>query len=370
MAQKIQVGVIGCGAISGAYLGMATNFPNVKIAACADMNLEVAQKKAAEFNVPRACGVDEIFADDSIQIILNLTIPAAHLPIAIRAIEAGKHTYAEKPLGIDRAEGLKLVELAKKKNLRVGCAPDTFMGAGIQTARKLIDDGAIGRPVGFTAFNMGRGHESWHASPEFYYAPGGGPMFDMGPYYLTALLQLLGPIKRVSGVASIAIADRTITSQPKFGKKIEVTTPDHISGVIEFESGATGTIFTSFAVKFSEYNHKQPISIFGTDGTLYVPDPNSFDGEVFIQREGDKEPKLVEHTFVKGYGRSVGLADMAMAIQTGRPHRCSLEQAFTVLDAMQGFLDSSKTGQAVTMSTRYDRTAPMRADLPFGTLDA
>jgi predicted dehydrogenase len=208
---KVKVGVIGCGAISGAYLGMARNFPIVEIAAVSDLDMDRARAAAKQYQLPKACSVDELLADKSIQIVLNLTVPKAHVPVAMRAIEAGKHMYAEKPLGVDREEGRKLVETAKRANLRVGCAPDTFLGAGIQTARKLIDDGAIGRPVAFTAFMMCPGHESWHPSPEFYYEVGGGPMFDMGPYYLTALLNLLGPAKRLTGAASIAIPERTIT---------------------------------------------------------------------------------------------------------------------------------------------------------------
>src|SRR5437016_5239280 len=370
MAERVRVGVIGTGAISGAYLGMAKNFPIVEIAACADIDLEAAKKKAAEFAVPKVCSVDELLADRSLEIILNLTIPKAHVPVSLRAIESGKHTYLEKPLGIDREEGRRLLEAAKKKKLRVGCAPDTFLGAGIQSARKLIDEGAIGRPVAFTAFMMCPGHESWHPNPQFYYEAGGGPMFDMGPYYLTALLNLLGPAKRVMGMASIAIPDRVIGSEPFKGRKIRVETPDHIAGTIEFENGAMGTIIQSFATRFAGHNDtKQPITIFGTGGTMRVPDPNQFDGPISIRRNEDAEWKLAEHQFVTGYGRSVGLADMAYAIRSGRPHRCSAEQAFAVLDLMQAFLDSSGQGKEIKPSGRYERPAPMRPDMPFGTLD-
>jgi predicted dehydrogenase len=369
MPDKVRVGVIGTGAISGAYLGMAKNFPIVEMAACADMNLEAAKKKAEEFQIPRVCSVDELIAAPDIDVILNLTVPKAHVPIALRAIEAGKHTYAEKPLGIDRNEAKSMLDTAAKKKLRVGCAPDTFMGAGIQTARKVVEDGTIGKPVAFTAFMMGRGHEHWHPNPQFYYEKGGGPMFDMGPYYLTALLNLLGPVKRISGMAAIEIADRVITSEPKKGTKISVETPDHVCGLMEFENGVVGTIIQTFATRFSEFGGKQPITIFGTDGTLRVPDPNQFDGPVSIKLTDDKEWRDVEHTFVKGYGRSVGLADMAQAIQSGRKHRCSAEQAFAVLDLMAGFLDSSTSGKAYQPITKYERPSPMPAELPFGTLD-
>jgi predicted dehydrogenase len=368
-AEKVRVGVIGTGAISGAYLGMAKNFPIVEMAACADVNLEAARKKAEEFQIPRVCTVDELLADPSIEVVLNLTVPKAHVPVAMRAIEAGKHTYAEKPLGVDRAEAQRMLAEAKKKNLRVGCAPDTFLGAGIQTARRVIEDGTIGRPVAFTAFMMCPGHESWHPNPQFYYEVGGGPMFDMGPYYLTALLNLLGPVKRITGLAGIEIADRTITSEPKRGTKISVETPDHIVGSMEFENGAIGTIIQSFATRFCELGGKQPITIFGTEGTLKVPDPNGFDGPVHVRRIGDEEWREVPHQFVTGYGRSVGLADMAYAIRSGRPHRCSAEQAFAVLDLMAGFLDSSDGGKAYQPVAKYTKPAPMRGDLPFGTLD-
>jgi predicted dehydrogenase len=221
------------------------------------------------------------------------------------------------------------------------------------------------------------GHESWHPNPEFYYEPGGGPMFDMGPYYLTALLNLLGPVRWINGAASIAVPERTITHRnretggpgPKFGKKINVKTPDHICGTMEFANGVVGTIITTFATRFPPYEGAQPITIFGTEGTLRVPDPNQFDGPVHIRRNEDADWSEVPHAFVKGYGRAVGLADMAQAIRTGRAHRASGAQAFAVLDLMQGFLDSAKSGKAFRPGVKYVRPKAMPADLPFGTLD-
>lgn len=369
MAEPVRVGVIGCGAISGAYLGMSQKFPNVQIVACADLNLDAARAKAAEFGIPKVCAVDDVLADRSIEVVLNLTVPKAHVPVALAALEAGKHTYAEKPLAVTREQGRKVLDLAERKNLLVGCAPDTFMGAGIQTARKVIDDGRIGRPVAFTAFMMCPGHESWHPSPEFYYEPGGGPMFDMGPYYLTALLNLLGPMKRVSGATSIAIPERTIGSGPKKGKKVNVQTPDHVCGTIEFEQGAAGTIVTSFATRFATYDGKDPITIYGTEGTLQVPDPNGFGGPVKLRRTNDPEWQEVPHIFAHEYGRSVGLADMAVAIRTGRPMRASGAQAMAVLDVMQGFLESAESGRAYSPVTKYQRPAPMPVGVPFGVLD-
>ncbi len=367
MTSPVKVGVIGCGNISGQYFSHAPKFPILEVVACADLNTEAAKAQAEKFGIPQVLSVDELLAHPDIEIVLNLTIPQAHVPIALQAIANGKHTYAEKPLGLDRADAKTLLEAAAARNLRVGCAPDTFLGAGIQTTRKAIDDGLIGKPVAFTAFMMCRGHESWHPSPEFYYAPGGGPMFDMGPYYLTALLNLLGPIKRLTGAASIAIPERTITSQPKHGQKMTVTTPDHIAGTLEFAGGAVGTIITSFATHHAQYDAEFPITVYGTDGTLKAPDPNGFDGRVQINTGGGWED--IPFAFPTGYGRMVGVADMAQAIRSGRPHRASAAQAYTVLDAMQGFLDSSRTGQAYTPTLPYERPAPMPADLPFGILD-
>ncbi len=369
MSEKVQVGLIGCGAISGAYLKYAQYFPILQVAACADLNMDAARYRATEFGVPKVCSVEELFKDDEIDIVLNLTIPKAHVPVSLAAIRAGKHVYCEKPLGVNRAEGKKVIDAARKKSVRVGCAPDTFMGAGIQTARKLIDDGAIGRPIAFTAFMMGPGHESWHPNPQFYYDVGGGPMLDMGPYYLTALLNLLGPVKRITGAASIAIPNRTVTSPPKFGTKIKVHTPDHICGTMEFVSGAVGTIITSFATRFPSYDGKQPITIYGTDATIRVPDPNQFDGPVHIRKKEDPDWIAVSHAFPVNYGRALGLADMAQAIRSKRKHRASGDLGFAVLDLMQGFLDSSKSGKAYKPVAKFARTDPMRADLPFGQLD-
>lgn len=358
--KPVRIGIIGCGAISGAYLQHARLFPILEIAACADINLDAAQKKAAEFGIAKACTVDELLADSSIEIVLNLTIPKAHAPVAMQAIAAGKHMYAEKPLGVSRSEAERIIQAAAAKNLLVGCAPDTFMGSGIQTARKVIDDGAIGKPVAFTAFMMCPGHESWHPNPEFYYEVGGGPMFDMGPYYLTALLNLLGPVQSISGAASIAIPQRTITAQgPKNGKKIDVQTPDHICGTMQFANGAIGTIITSFATRFPTYDGKQPITIYGTEGTLRVPDPNHFDGAVHIRRNSDGDWNEVAPATPTGYGRAVGLADMASALRTGRTFRANGQQAFAVVDLMQGFLESAKSGKCYKPVAVYEPTDAM-----------
>jgi predicted dehydrogenase len=369
MPEKVKVGLIGCGAISGAYLDHGKNFPILDFAACADMNRAAAEAKAQEYGIPRVLSVEELLADRSIELVLNLTVPKAHAPVALAAINAGKHTYAEKPLAITREDGRRIVDAAKSKGVLVGCAPDTFMGAGIQTARKVVDSGRIGRPVGFTAFMLCKGHEHWHPSPEFYYEVGGGPVFDMAPYYLTALMNLLGPVSRLTSQASIQIPERTITSQPKNGKKVKVETPDHVMGTMSFAGGAIGLLGMSFAVPFATHNGQQPISVFGTEGTVAVPDPNQFDGVVRMRRVDDADWHDVPHEFPTGYGRAVGLADMAYAIRTGRPFRASGEQALHVLDVMQGLLESSNDARAYDVKTPYQRPAPMPVGLPFGQLD-
>lgn len=361
MSQKIRVGVVGCGAISGRYFQTSRMFPLLEIAACADLDRAVAEKKAAEFDVKRVLSVEDLLADSSIDVILNLTVPKAHAPVTLAALDAGKHVYLEKPLAVTRQDGQAIMLRAKEKNLQVACAPDTFLGWGLQTARKAIDDGLIGKPVAFCAFMMCPGHEHWHPNPEFYYEKGGGPMLDMGPYYLTALLNCLGPVRRISGMAAVAIRERTISSMPKKGKKIAVETPDHVTGLIEFQQGAVGTIVTSFATRFAQYDGKNPITIFGTGGTLLLPDPNGFGGPVKLRRTDEADFTELPPLFKHPYERSVGLADMAAAILHGRPPRASGQQALAVLDLMLGFLDSSDSGNAYLPVVKYQRPAPLNS---------
>jgi predicted dehydrogenase len=363
--ERIRVGVVGCGAISGRYLQWGQNFPILEMAACADLNHAAAEKKAAEFNVPRVLEVDELLADKAIDIVLNLTVPKAHASISLAALEAGKHVYVEKPLAVTRDDGLEILRVAKKRKKLVGCAPDTFLGWGLQTARKAIDDGAIGKPVAFSAFMLCPGHEHWHPNPEFYYEVGGGPMLDMGPYYLTALLSCLGPVRRVSGTASVAIPERMISSAPKKGKKIHVETPDHVVGSMEFEQGAVGTIVMSFATRFPQYDGKNPITIFGTEGTLLLPDPNGFVGPVKLRRNEDEAFRELPPVFDRQFERSVGLADMAWAIRKKRDARASGEQAMAVLDLMLGFLDSSAQGKHYSPAVKYERPKPLLAGGEF-----
>ncbi len=365
--QPVKIGIIGCGNISGIYFKAGKTFPILDIAACADLDLERAKAKAEEHGVPKACTVAELLADPEIRIVINLTIPNAHYSVCKAALEAGKHVHVEKPLSITREEGKTLLEIAQAKGLRVGAAPDTFLGGGLQTCRKLIEDGWIGEPVGATAFMLCHGHESWHPDPEFYYKAGGGPMFDMGPYYLTALVSLMGPIRRVTGSTRVTFPERTITSAPKYGAKVTVDTPTHIAGVMDFAGGAIGTILTSFDV----WAHQLPnIEIYGTEGSMRVPDPNGFGGPVLVRRMGAKD--WTEMPLTHGFAdnsRGIGVADMAYALQSGRPHRASGQLGYHVLEAMHGFHDASDSGTHYTMHSTVERPAPLPLGLPKDALD-
>ena len=356
------IGVIGCGNISSAYIKHSKQYENLYFKAFADLDQERALAKAEEYGDGAvACSVAELLADPEITIVLNITIPIAHYSVAKAALLAGKSVYNEKPLTISKAEGKELLEIAQAKGLRVGGAPDTFLGAGIQTCRKIIEDGLIGYPVGATAFMMGHGHESWHPDPEFYYQVGGGPMFDMGPYYLTALVNLLGPIGSVSGSTRISFPERTITSEKKFGKKVPVEVPTHVVGLLNFDNGAIGTVITSFDV----WAHHMPcIEIYGSKGSLVVPDPNTFEGEVLLCTEDAREwqaiPLLEERKFT---GRSLGLADMAYAIEYKREHRANGKLTYHVLEIMHAIHESANQDKIIPLApVMSGKPAPLFRD--------
>ena len=354
---KVKVGIIGCGNISDIYLKNCTQvFDNLEVVSCADLIHERAEQKAEEYNI-KACSVEELLSDPEIEIVINLTIPKAHAEVCLAALEAGKHVYVEKPLAITREDGKKILETAKEKGLLVGGAPDTFLGAGLQTCRKLIEDGWIGQPIGATAFMVNHGHESWHPDPEFYYKVGGGPMFDMGPYYLTALISLMGPIKRVTGSARITFPERLITSEPKYGTKISVDVPTHVAGIMDFESGAIGTILTSFDVWGSQLPR---IEVYGTTGSMIVPDPNTFGGPVLIKRAGDKD--WIEMPLSHGYAensRGLGVSDMARALREGGLHRANGDMLYHVLDVMHGFHDASNQGKHIELESTCKQPEPL-----------
>ncbi|MCX7846996.1 MAG: Gfo/Idh/MocA family oxidoreductase [bacterium] len=353
----LSIGVIGCGNISGIYCRRIKEFPVLSLAACADLDRAKAEARANEFNIPTVLSPDELLLNPSIDIILNLTTPQAHYTIARRALEAGKHVYNEKPLCVELHEAKTLLKLARKHRRLIACAPDTFLGAGLQTCRKLIDDGVIGTPVAATAFMMCHGHESWHPNPEFYYQHGGGPMLDMGPYYLTALVSLLGPVARVCGSASISFPTRTITSQPKAGTLITVETPTHIQAVLEFASGACATIITSFDV----WGARLPfIEIYGSLGTLSCPDPNTFGGPVklYVPGKYDWAEVPLIHGYAENY-RGLGLADLASAIRDKRPARANGDLALHVLEVMHAAINAGRLGKYIKIKSSCARPAPL-----------
>jgi predicted dehydrogenase len=358
--KKVGVGVIGCGVISGVYLKAAKGFPILDIRGLADMVPAAAEARAGEFGL-KAVSVDALLADPSIEIILNLTIPKAHVAVGLQVLEAGKHVYSEKPLGVAFKDGRKLIERAATKKLRVGSAPDTFLGGAHQTCRRLIDSGKIGSPVGGTAYFMCPGHERWHPAPDFYYQAGGGPVLDMAPYYLTGLVNLLGPVARVVAMTSMPKKQRTITSQPRHGQKIPVQVTTHAAGTLEFVCGAQVQVRMSFDVPVHRH---LPIEIYGSEGTLVVPDPNWFGGEIEFAPAKDKWVSLkTEFPYADADYRSIGLADMAHAIRANRPHRACGALALHVLEVMEAFDRSAKAAKAISIATRPARPAPLSESL-------
>lgn len=358
--QPTKVGLIGCGNISNAYFSNNAKFSFFEITACADLNLEAARNKAGQWNIPKACSVQELLDDPEIALVTNLTIPKAHGPVMLSCLEAGKSVYTEKPFTVTREEAQNVMALAAEKGLRVGSAPDTFLGGSHQTCRQLIDDGAIGDVVAVSAFMMSPGHESWHPSPEFYYKLGGGPMFDMGPYYLTDLVQLVGPIESVSSYARITHGKRTITSQPLAGTVMDVEVPTHVAGSFQFQSGAIGTLVMSFDVRSHTLPH---IEIYGTKGSLFVPDPNGFGGAIELRIPG-QDPRTIEPQFpFVDNARGIGLADMVLAMQDERNHCCNERLAYHVLDVMHAFHESSEQRRHIDIQSGCERPAPLPASL-------
>lgn len=362
---KIKIGIIGCGNISDIYLQNLTSmFVNTEVWAICDLMEERVIAAKEKYNIPNIFTFDEILNCKDIQIIINLSTPKGHFEICKKVLEAGKHVYVEKPLSLKLEEGIELKELAKKNNLLLGCAPDTFLGAGLQTCIKAIDDGLIGEVIGATAFMVCHGHESWHPDPEFYYDIGGGPMFDMGPYYLTALVSMIGPAKTVAGMNSIPFKQRTITSQKKFGKVIDVIVPTHVTGTIEFKNGAIATMITSFDVWGSTLPR---IEIYGTRGTLIVPDPNTFGGDVQIKTYFQNEFKELPLTHIYSENsRGLGVADMADAISNNRINIASGDLACHVLEIMHAFHDSARERTFIDLKTECERPQSLNVGLIKG----
>ena len=366
----LNVGMVGVGCISGIYLkNFANTFKNVKLIAVCDLIRERAENAQRKYGIPKLYDtMEELFADPEIDIVLNLTRPYQHFEASKGALLAGKHVYSEKPLGADFEEGTELVRIAKERGLWIGGAPDTFMGAGIQTCRKFIDEGRLGVVIGGRCVMAHRGVESWHPDPDFYYQRGGGPLLDMGPYYITALINLLGEVKKVYGTSRTTFDERLITAKPHEGEMIKVNVPTHYECLLTFTSGAT----VSFMTTFDTYDAKQAnIQLYGTKGNLYVPDPNCFgsqNGMRFLNGTTKEEEELSMEFDYSENSRCLGLAELAAAIEQGRTPRTSYLQTYHVLEVMTGILKSAETGLPYEMSTHFEREAPMDPSLPHGIL--
>ena len=357
----MNVGIIGCGNISETYFNSQKIFNNYKIIACSDINIELAELSAKKFNV-KAQSVDDILLNKQIDLIINLTIPSAHMEIILKSLNAGKHCFSEKPLAMNMTEGIKIYELSAQKKLYVGCAPDTFLGAAGQKARKLIKDNKIGKIVLGTFNLMSHGMEHWHPNPDFFFKPGAGPVFDLGVYYITQLINLIGPVRSISSISGTATPERIITSEPRYGEKIKVETPTSLMGTLEFHNNSKIQFFCSWDV----WKHKHStIELYGLEGSMIIPDPNFFSGDVLISKKdedwqtvnNDKMPLGIPNktdndgSQIANY-RGIGLSDMVNAIQNQRQARCSLDLALHVLEVMEGIIKSSEENKIYYVKTK------------------
>ncbi|MEV7867298.1 Gfo/Idh/MocA family oxidoreductase [Streptomyces sp. NPDC088124] len=359
MGEPLRIGMVGAGTISGAYLDTLERLGNVTLTAVTDLDPGRAAAVAARVPGTAVAGsVAELVARADVDAVLNLTIPAAHADVALTALAAGKHVYGEKPFTTTREEADALLAAADTGGRRLGCAPDTVLGTGVQTARKAVDDGLIGTPVAATAFMTTAGHERWHPAPEFYYRPGGGPLLDMGPYYLSALVHLLGPVVKVTGAASRPRAEREIGGGPRAGERFGVEVDTHVSGVLQHAGGALTTLLMSFDIQAARLPR---IEVYGTGGSLSVPDPNGFDGAVELHGPTGKWETLPVTAGYADAGRGTGLADLARALAENRPHRASAELARHVLDIMLTLLDSAREDKALRVASSCARPEPVEA---------
>ncbi|MFI6761270.1 Gfo/Idh/MocA family protein [Micromonospora sp. NPDC050417] len=356
MGEPHRVGVVGLGVISRAYLDTLANHPAVTIAALADLDAARAAAAAATIPGAEALSVERLLDRPDVQTVLNLTIPAAHADISLATIDAGKNVYVEKPLAVTFPDGRSIIDRATAAGVHVGCAPDTVLGAGTQTARAAVDDGLIGRPLSASAVMLTPGHERWHPHPDFYYVEGGGPLLDMGPYYIAALIHLLGPVRAVVGAASRLRTERVIGSGPRVGQRIPVEVDTHVTGVLEHADGALSTITTSFD---GVATTAAPIEVRGETGTLAVPDPNHFDGEVRLFALGGTEWRVLEPgAGYAGASRGIGLIDLVGATPR-RPPRASGGFALHVLETMTALLRSAAEGRRIELTTVVERPAPV-----------
>lgn len=352
----VGVALVGAGVISDQYLQTLTQFPDVRVVGIADLDVARAESQARAFGVEVAGDVDTVLALPEVEIVVNLTVPAAHGVVARAALEAGKHVYGEKPLVLEHLEGESILAQAAHRGLRVGCAPDTFLGAGVQSAHRAIDAGAIGTPISVATATLSPGPESWHPSPEFLFQRGAGPLFDIGPYYLTALVSLFGPIERVAATARQGRARRVIGSGPKAGTEFAVEVPTHVTALMDFVAGASAASTFSFDSALG----RTMIEITGTEGTLSVPDPNTFTGALRVRGPADDDWRDLPVSGTDA-GRGIGVLDMARALRTGAPHRASGEVALHVLDAMSAIEGSAELGEFCPVASPCGTPEPLPA---------
>lgn len=374
-ALDFRVGLIGCGRISDIYLQTLAGVPGLEVVSCSSLDIDESRAKAAQHGIPRACQVNEVIEDKTIDCILNLTIPTAHAEITRRALNAGKHVYSEKPFVTELKDGYELLELSKSRRLKLGIAPDTFLGGRWQTVRRLIDEGVIGRPTGIMAHVGTHGTERHHPNPDFYYGIGGGPLLDLGPYYLTAMVFCLGPISRVSGISNRAFDRRQIENGPRNGEWMNVEVDTHTLSLLEFSSGAIGSLTASFDVWDSEAPR---FEIYGTEGVITIPDPNPvhganiFHGPVWVRtREttrwpyqpppgGRDEWQLIEnkHGFNRD-SRGIGLVDLAIAVRDDRSVRANGDLAFHVFEVMDSINQATREGKYQEIRSSCQRPEPL-----------
>ncbi len=364
MSGPVRVGVVGCGTISGAYLKNMSASAHLDVVACADQVLERAQARAKEFGVPHACTTDELLGSDEVDLVVNLTVPIAHAEISVAALRAGKHVFTEKPLATTRDDGRRVLDAAASSGLEVGCAPDTFLGAGIQTCRRLIEQGELGEPLAGSAFMLSRGPENWHPNPGFFYEAGGGPLLDIGPYYVTTLVCLLGPVRRVTGMARILYPTRTADHGPRVGETFKVSTPTFVAALLEFESGPQVTLVNSFGI----WGHDLPnMQLYCSKGILSIPDPNYFGGPVKVRPNEDESvwrevPLFYHHTEGPGNFRGLGVVEMADALARGDQPRASGDLGYHVLDVMESIEESYTTGRHVVVRSSCRPPSPLPLD--------
>jgi predicted dehydrogenase len=359
------IGVVGCGTVFGRYVGGMARFPELRVAGCADLLPERALAAAEEHAVAAYSSVQDLIASSDVDVVVNLTPPSAHAAVTAAALDAGKHVYVEKPMAATLADALRLAERARDAGLLLGSAPDTFLGGANQTARRAIDDGLIGAPIGVAAFVTASKPETWHPDPTFLFQPGAGPALDLGPYYITSIVNLLGPIRAVAGSARIGSPTRVVTSPQRRVESITVTTPTHLSATLEFESGVIGTFLASFDI----WDHHLPfIEVYGSTGTLTAPDPNGYDGDVLIKPRTSEAwralpPVIAMATAMSSTDQSMrgaGVADLVGALN-GQPHRASAALACHVLEALEAIETSSRERRVVELATRCDRPAELLA---------